>query len=195
MSKVPTNWVKVAVKIAMIFGAYADMLSENVLTADEKFDIAVDATDFIDPLAALYAKNMGLPIHMILCASADSDGIWDLIHRGQISTATVSDALSLGIERLIYSVYGSTEAGRYVDALKERKSYSVDAEIERSLLEHFFCAVVGSSRIGTVVNSVERTDKYTLCTEAALAYGAIQDYRAKTGENRVTLLFSNQDPN
>lgn len=187
----PTNWVLVAVKIAVLFAGYADLIKTGVMRNDEAFDVSVRAGDFTDPISVWYAKQMGLPVHMILCASEESDGIWDLIHRGQISTASISKELASGLERLIFSIHGADEAKCFVKTYSNGRVYALDPDIDIVFNDIFFCAVMGQGRAETVMNSLKRTDQYAVCTDSALSYGAVQDYRAKAGENRMTLLFSN----
>lgn len=188
----PTRWVKIAIKIAFIFAVYGSLRSTDMIEQDASFDIAVNTTDFVDPIAAWYAKEMGLPINTILCSCTGDDAVWDLIHRGQISTNSIGDALNQGVEQLVYAAYGLGESIRYVNASASKKTFTLDFEILKPLSDTFFCAMMSQNRADTVSNSVVRTDSYQLCSTGALAYGAVQDYRAKTGENKVTLLFSNQ---
>lgn len=195
ISKTPTNWVRIAIRISMLFASYKSMIADSILCEDEGFDVSVAVNDFADGMAAWYGKNMGLPIETIICSTADHEAVWDLIHRGQINTATVSDNLCYGLDRLIYNLYGQDEANKFVQIAKEKKSYIVNHEAEMHLSDYFFCSVVGKGRADMVMSSLTRTDGYYLSAEAALVYGAIQDYRAKTGENRTTLLFSDQAPN
>lgn len=188
--KQPTVWVRIAIRISLFFAAYCAMVSGDQIGEEEAFDVAVNVADFCDPMAAWYAKQMGLPVNSIICSCVDNDGVWDLIHRGQISLGSVGTKLASGLECLIYNVYGREEAARFVQVFKDKRTFSVDPESEISLNDTFFCAVTGASRATTVVNSIQRTDGYTICASGALAYGAVQDYRAKSGENRLTVLFS-----
>lgn len=190
----PTNWVFVAIKIAVLFAAYADLVKCDMLRINEPFDVAVNAGDFTDPISVWYAKEMGLPVKMILCACNETDGIWDLIHRGQISANVLTKELASGLERLVFSIYGIGEAERFVQTCKGGRLFTVDPEIDVSFNDYFFCAVMGQGRADVVINSLKRTDQYSVCADAALSYAAVQDYRAKTGENRLTLLFSETDP-
>ena len=48
--------------------------------------------------------------------------------------------------------------------------------------------------LADVISSVAKTDRYALDGYAAAVYGGVQDYRAKTGENRSALLIAQYDP-
>ena len=57
-----------------------------------------------------------------------------------------------------------------------------------------FAAVVGDTRVGNIVDSTRNTSNYNMGRDTARAFGALQDYRAKTGENKNTLLFARTMP-
>ena len=194
ISKTPTSWVRIVIKIACLFVAYAGMIAGNALNQDEVFDVSVNVDDFAEPTAVWYAKTMGLPVNKIICATTDNDAIWDLIHRGQMNTMTISVDLSSGLERLIYNVYGREEAVRFLQIANEKRTYTIDPETEIFLSDNYFCCVIGKDRATSIINSLSRTDQYALTPATAVVYGSVQDYRAKTGENRTTLLFSGEQP-
>jgi threonine synthase len=65
------------------------------------------------------------------------------------------------------------------------------AEENLTKINEGLCAsVVGSARVNSVINSVYRTNDYRIDPVTALVYGALQDFRARTGENRMTILLS-----
>lgn len=190
----PTNWFSVAMQIAVLFASYGELLRNGSIHLQDTFYLAINTGDFSSPIAAWYARKMGLPIERIICSCEQNSTVWDLIHRGEIATSGVSDNLRIGLERLIYEFFGREEADRYTSVAQKRGVYTVPDDSEQNLSDVFFCAVIGDSRIPTVINSVYRTEKYLLDAESATPYGAIQDYRAKTGENKFTLMLAPTSP-
>ena len=57
-----------------------------------------------------------------------------------------------------------------------------------------FSSVVGGRRVMDLIASVYRTNQYLIDPYTAISYGTLQDYRAKTGENKLTVLFSEGNP-
>ena len=57
-----------------------------------------------------------------------------------------------------------------------------------------FCAVTGSNRTSQHINSIYRSNAYILDPTSALCVGGLQDYRAKTGESKPTLVLSCVSP-
>lgn len=195
VATLPTDWAKTAIRIAVLFGVYGELCRNGVLSESRTFDLAMDISEYFAPIAAVYAKEMGLPIGKILCCCTSENGaVWDLIHRNELSTATLSVQLRLGLLRLLYVTYGEKELDRFTEACEKRGIYSVDDEAEHKLSDLLFCVVVGNERRSTVINSAYRTDNYLIDPDTALPFGAIQDYRSKAGETNTTLLFAEKDP-
>ena len=185
-----TNWAKIAIRIALLFAVYSSIDS---LRLTERIDFALDGDDFSMPIAALYARKMGLPLSHIICGTVDNSFAWDLIHRGEISSVSIaSDAA--GMEHMIYLVLGADISDTFVAAYINRKNYSLPEEMLGTLNDGLFVAVSSNHRIHSVIGNFSNSHGYVLDRSAAVSYAALQDYRARIGESRKTLLFSLSSP-
>ncbi len=195
IAQLPTDWAKIAIRISVLFGIYGDIRRNGLISCGQSLDIAMDAGDYFAPIAACYAKKMGLPVGKILCCcNSENAAIWDLIHRDELSTAALKPKLRLGLERLLYVFYGKAEMTRFAAACEKRRLYALSDDAQKKLFDDMFCVVVGQERLHSVINSVYRTDGYLIDADTALPFGAIQDYRSKSGESTATLLFAEKDP-
>ena len=193
-ARVPTNWVKVTVKIAVIFATYAELVKNKDIDAGAALDVAAPISDMTDPIAAFYARKMGLPIGNIVMCCDDNSGVWDLLNRGEIGTAPLDDGRKLGLERLIEAICGAAEVTKYYTACDKHGLYILPEEFDRHLGEGLFAAVIGKDRINSVINSVYRNNNYFMDPKTAVCFGGLQDYRAKAGESKLTLMFADQSP-
>lgn len=191
---VPTEWFRIAVRIAVLFGLYGEMLKAQTLSRGERFDVSVSTGDFSAPMAAWYARKMGLPVGTIICTHEDNSCVWDFIHRGTFSPVTATEELTLGMERLIYATLGLSAVQDYLGKVQDGRSYSVREDQLDLLSNGFFCCVAGKTRADSIINSVYRSNNYIVHPVTALHYGGLQDYRAKTGESRLTLLLADDTP-
>jgi threonine synthase len=191
---VPTQWLKITARMALIISLYGQLLQDGSLHSAQSLDIAVDADDSVTAIAAFYAKQLGLPIGKLICGCDKTEALWDFIHLGECNTASAPDGLLHILERLIYEVFGSDEVENFIQTCQKRSTYHIPDEAEYDLTESVFCAVVRNTRVASVINSVYRTDDFLLDTCAARSFGAIQDYRAKTGSSNLTLLLSDNHP-
>lgn len=195
----PSDWVRTAVRISVLFGVFSELLRSDSFDITNKLDISVSAGDFQMPVAAWYARQMGLPIGMIICGCNQNGMIWDLIHHGQIKTDTVAVrtrtpkcdySVAPGLERLIFSTLGEDEANRFAAICQRGGLYALKEDKADTLATGLYSAVVSDQRMMNVINSVYRTNEYLLDPYSALAFSALQDYRTVAGETRPALIIS-----
>ena len=199
----PTNWLNMAVRIALLFAAYGSLVSSGKIRRNVPLDVAVTTGDFAAPMAAWYAKQMGLPIGKIICGCNANGSFWDLLNRGEfptgdtvVKTATpeADFVVPRNLERLICAVFGVEENLRYLLKCSKGRPYFPPEDKMNDLCSGMFAAVCSDSRMASIVSGVYRTRGYILSPYAALAYGSLQDYRAITGENGPVLLVSERSP-
>ena len=98
------------------------------------------------------------------------------------------------LERLIGETCGSEEALNYFWSCTEGCTYAPDENACEAMRKGMFAAVVSRVRVETIIPGVYRTNKYILDPYAALAYGALSDYRARTGGSGMALLLAEKSP-
>jgi len=199
----PSDWVEVAVRIAAIFAIYGILLSEDVVSVDETVDIAMPVGNFDGPMAAWYARKMGLPVGNIICGCNANSSVWDLLNLGEMSTnasVTVTTtplcdfAVPDGLIRLIHGTLGADEAKKFDERFQLGRNYAPPAEEFELLRAGMFAAVISVSRVDSLIRNVYTTTGYTFGPYDALAYGSLLDYRAKTGQSGTAILMSERSP-
>ncbi len=191
---VPTEWFRIAVKIAVLFAVYGELLRTDSIAPSESFDISVVASDFSSPIAACYARQMGLPIHTIICTDLNNSCVWDLVHRGTFNPVVSKDYITPGIERLIHGTLGYSFIETYLNKVHAGQIFSLNDEVTKQMNSGFFCSVVGDARLDTTMNSIFSTNAYVIDPKTAMLFCGLQDFRAKTGESRTTLLIASENP-
>lgn len=201
--ELPSNWVRVAVRVAALFATYGQLLATGQTEQDAVLDVAVTTGDFSAPMAAWYARQMGLPIGNIVCGCNANGGVWDLLHHGQMATGgiavkTVTPEADVvvprNLERLVYETLGMEENLRFLACCRLGGVYDLEPEQLEKLRRGMFAAVISDSRVESIIHSVYRTSNYIFSPYSALAYGSLLDYRAKTGESRNVLLLAERSP-
>ena len=189
--QLPQNgWAKIAIEIAILFAIYGKTSTTDI---GPSFDIAVEAKSFISPFAVWYARQMGLPVDTIVCGAYDQDDLWDLLRLGTMNTNVQINKLD-GIERLIYYTLGLDEVLQYVSCCDHQRTYHIKSENTEALSANLFVAVISTDRLPSVVTNFYRSHGYVLDTVSAISFGALQDYRARTGESKNTLILSVVSP-
>lgn len=193
LTGVPSEWFKLATHISVLFGIYSEIFNSDIISQGDKIDISVMANDLSVPLAAIYARQMGLPIGTITVTTEDNSSLWDIIHLGELS-ASAGRQDPLGYERLVHALLGDVAANEFCSAMEKNRTFRVDPEQLDTFNQGLFCAVTGEDRSAQNINSVYRSNSYILDPMTALAIGGLQDYRAKSGESRLTLVLSCTSP-
>lgn len=196
----PGDWTRIAVRIAVLFGIFAELKRAGIETP---VDISVVSGDFSAPISVWYARQWGLPIGNLVCCCNENKGVWDLIAHGQFRTGAVSVPTAVpeadvtvpeDLERLIYECGGSLEVQRYLDACRRGGVYCPNEAVLGKLRQGVYVSVVSAQRMGTTIPSVYRTHSYLLSPYSALAYAGLLDYRAKTGVIRPSLVLAEKSP-
>lgn len=180
----PNTWFYACVDIALLLGAYGKLSRRDIL----RFDVAVETGDLQMLLAIRYVQKMGLPVEKIILGCFDGDGLWELFSYGDYATGRKDRPACL--ESLLWLDFGYDITKRYLDTAGKRGIFKVSDSHFDELRSGIYVAVVGDSRTVDVAASTQRTLQYRMDPYAARGFGALQDYRAKYGENRNTLLFS-----
>ena len=184
----PNAWFLTAAYIAVLFGAYGQLCRRDVY----EFDIAVQTLDLQQMLAIRCAQKMGLPIMKIVLGSLDGDGLWEFFSYGDFATAR--DVLPTGLESLLWLQLGVHEVQKFLTISQKRGIYKLKLTDLDVLKQGVFVAVVGNSRAKDVAHGAIRSVGYAMEAGTARAFGALQDYRAKHGESRNTLLLADVMP-
>lgn len=190
--KIP-SWLAIAIRIAVLFGIFSELLRENMITTEDCVDISVPSGNFRLPMAVWYGREMGLPIGNIVCACDQNSCVWDLLHLGEMRPAG-DDPSVTELERLICANLGTDEAVRYKSVLEKGGVYTLQPDRTEMLGRSMFSASVSPERMYSMISNVYRTNSSILEPAAAISYGGLMDYRARAGENRAALLLSDENP-
>ena len=199
----PSEWTEIAVRIAVLFGIFGELMRSGILEEGKTTDISVVSGNFSAPMGAWYARAMGLPVGNIICCCNENNAIWELFRYGHLRTDGVAEKTALpeadvvipfGLERLIYSVGGCREVGRYMDSCRTGSTYHVEDRLLEDLQRGMYVTVSSQSRIAATVINLYKTDDCILSPYAALAYSGLQDFRAGTGSWGSALILSDKSP-
>lgn len=194
----PGEWTSVAVRTAVIFGMFAELMRNDIVSVENPADVSVVSGDFAMPISLYYCRKWGLPVGNIICCCNENGGLWDFVCHGQLKTDSVAkqtctpdaDIVVPGsLERLIYAGGGVLEVERYLEAVRSGRTYYLDDKTLHSMRQGIYVTVNGEQRIFSAIAGVFATHRYLLSPYSALAYVGLQDYRSRTGENKSALLI------
>ena len=184
--------------------AYAKLLAEGKLADGEKINVVVPTGNFGNILAAYFAKNMGVPIAKLICASNENKVLYDFFETGiydrnrefMLTNSPSMDILiSSNLERLIYLICGedSQKNGELMKKLVTEGRYEITDDM-RDKLDDFTGGF--STQTDTCAKIKDMYDKtgYVLDTHTAVAAKVYDDYVKKTGDKTKTVIASTASP-
>ncbi len=184
--------------------AYAKLLKEGKIADGELINIVVPTGNFGNILAAYFAKNMGLPINKLICASNDNKVLYDFFKTGEydknrefILTASPSmDILiSSNLERLIYLIANkdSNTNKQFMSQLSNEGKYCVTDEMKNKLGD-FYGGFASSDETFQKINRLYNDTGYVLDTHTAVASVVYDQYKEETKDDTKTVIASTASP-
>lgn len=184
--------------------AYAQLLKEGKIEKNEKINVAVPTGNFGNILAAFYAKNMGLPINKLICASNENKVLFDFFRTGTYnrnrefiltSSPSMDILISSNLERLIYNAAGC-DAHRccdFMNALAASGEYKIDEDMIEQL-DDFVGGYADEDKTAAVIKKIYESDNYIVDTHTAVAAGVYYDYKDDTKDDTKTVIVSTASP-
>lgn len=174
------NWGRLVPQIVYYFAAYSQLLRSGAVAMGDKVDFCVPTGNFGDILAGYYAKQMGLPVGRLVCASNKNNVLTDFISTGtykakrefyKTSSPSMDILVSSNLERLLYHVTGSdAEVAGYMRSLAENGSYTVRSEALAKIQESFACGWASEEQVAEEIRSRYELNGYLCDTHTAVAF-------------------------
>ena len=184
--------------------AYAKLLQNEEIAEDEEINVVVPTGNFGNILAAYYAKNMGIPIAKLICASNENKVLYDFFQTGTydrnrefvLTTSPSMDILiSSNLERLIYKISGEDarkDTGLMTE-LKTKGSYAITGEMKANLAD-FAAGYATEEQVAKTIHDVYEDTGYVMDTHTAVAATVYKAYREDSKDDRKTVIASTASP-
>lgn len=184
--------------------AYARMLADGELESEEKINVVVPTGNFGNILAAFYAKNMGLPINKLICASNENKVLYDFFTTGiydrnrdfVLTTSPSMDILiSSNLERLIYRIAGNSaeKNAQLMQSLRDNGKYEITDEMKSQLVD-FYGNYSTEAEDAAAIKKLYEDTGYIIDTHTAVAAAVYNKYKADTQDNTKTVIASTASP-
>ena len=191
-------------QVAYYVYAYAKLFAEGKVAKDEKINVVVPTGNFGNILAAYYAKNMGVPIAKLICASNTNKVLYDFFATGtydrnrefHVTTSPSMDILiSSNLERLIYQIAGQDAAkdNQLMKSLSETGVYSITPAM-RENLKDFYGNYATEEETAKVIHDLYAKTGYVIDTHTAVAASVYKKYVTETHDTTPTVIASTASP-
>ena len=189
------NWGRLVPQIVYYFYAYFRLVDQGAVAWGKPVDFCVPTGNFGDILAGYYAKQMGLPVGKLVCASNKNNVLTDFIRTGtydarrtfyKTTSPSMDILISSNLERLLYHVSGSSEkVAAWMQELARTGKYTVDAETLSAIQQNFAAGFAGDEEGADEIRSRFEVDHYLCDTHTAVAFRVAENCRS--GAPKVVL--------
>ena len=190
------NIGRLAPQVAYYFKSYRDLLLLNDIQFGDAVNFVVPTGNFGDILAGYFAKQMGLPVGKLICASNENNvlsdffatGIYDRNRDFHITKSPSMDILiSSNLERLLAMVCGTQACASYMQSLKETGRYQITADELAKIKETFDAGYADDAETFRTIRAVYENDGYLMDTHTAVAQNVYEQYSDRLQGKTVIL--------
>ncbi len=187
-------------QVAYYVYAYGKLMEEAVIQPGESINVVVPTGNFGNILAAYYAKQMGIPVGKLICASNENKVLTDFINTGVYdiqrafyltNSPSMDILISSNLERLLYHLSGNNgaEISALMENLDEKKHYTVSEKIKEGFVD-FWAGFATMDETNQTIGKMYQENGYLMDTHTAVAYKVYEDYKKETGDQTITIIAS-----
>ena len=194
------NWGRVLPQIVYYISAYCDLVRDEKIQLGDPINVCVPTGNFGNILAAYYAKDMGVPINKLICASNSNNVLTDFLRTGvydrnrtfyNTMSPSMDILISSNLERLLYAITGEDQQVReYMDELSRTGRYEVSERVKEKIQRLFVGYCCDDTVTQKVISTIYRSFDYLIDPHTAVGFSALTQYREETGDMTPTVVAS-----
>lgn len=199
------NWGRLVPQIVYYVSAYCDMLEKGKISLGDEINVVVPTGNFGNILAAYYAKEMGVPIKKLICASNANDVLTEFLSTGNYNRkrdfyTTISPSMDIlissNLERLLFllSDMDDKAVSGWMNSLSADGTYQVTDEVFDKIKNLFEAGSCDDNGTKATISKVFDKYDYLCDTHTAVAVAVYNDYVSVTADNTPTVIASTANP-
>lgn len=184
--------------------AYTRLVQYEQIQNGDKINVVVPTGNFGNILAAYFAKQMGVPIGKLICASNDNKVLYDFFQTGTYdrnrdfiltSSPSMDILISSNLERLIYLSTGCDAAANaaLMSELSSTGRYTVTDEMRRRMSD-FVGGFATQQENAATIRQIYNDTGYMIDTHTGVAAAVFRKYVAETKDTTPTVIASTASP-
>ncbi len=184
--------------------AYAKLLQNEEITEGEAINVVVPTGNFGNILAAYFAKQMGIPIDKLICASNENKVLFDFFQTGVYdknrefiltNSPSMDILISSNLERLVYMIAGqdAKKNSELMQALKASGVYELTDDMKANL-DDFAAGYATEAQVRETIADVYKKTGYVIDTHTAVAAKVCKEYQEVSKDTKKTVIASTASP-
>ncbi len=191
-------------QVVYYFAAYAQLCRKGEIVCGDPVNFVVPTGNFGNILAGYYAKQIGLPVHKLICASNENKVLYEFFATGTYNknrpfVTTISPSMDIlissNLERLLYDL--ADEDGNKTRELMEALSKTGQYEVTPAMREKtktFYGNYASEEETLQTIGRVYKETGYLMDTHTAVAYAVYQKYRQEANDPTPAVVVSTASP-
>ena len=198
------NIGRLAPQVVYYFRAYADLVRRGTVAVGERVDYVVPTGNFGDILAGYFARELGLPVGTLVCASNANNVLTEFLRTGRYDRnrpfyKTVSPSMDIlvssNLERLLYLMSGDAAlVAQLMAQLKETGVYQVPDDLLEKMQSVFWSGCCDDAVTKAAIGRLWKEQRYLADTHTAVAWQVAQDYKAACADHNPVVVLSTASP-
>lgn len=184
--------------------AYGNLLRKSVISEGEKINVAVPTGNFGNILAAYFAKQMGLPLGKLICASNENKVLFDFLETGVYdrkrefiltSSPSMDILISSNLERLLYLASGkdSDKTLSLMNSLAKEGEYEITKEMKENM-SGILGGYASESQTAEAIRKVYEGTAYIIDTHTAVGASVYDRYKEESKDESKAIIASTASP-
>jgi threonine synthase len=197
------NWGRLAPQIVYYVPAYHDLVNSGKIVSGDSVNVCVPTGNFGNIFAAYIAREMGIPIAKLICASNSNNVLTDFINTGVYDRTrefhkTISPSMDIlissNLERLLSVCGGAELTGKLMAELKSTGKYTAPDALMAKIRENFAGYCMSEDETRETIREIFDAHHYLIDTHTAVGMGSVKKYRTETGDMTPVILASTASP-
>ena len=197
------NWGRLVPQIVYYVHAYCELADQGRIQPGEQVNVVVPTGNFGNILAAFYAKQAGVPIAKLICASNKNKILTDFIRTGVYDknrdfyvthSPSMDILISSNLERLLYHLSDEKCVKELMGQLSKTGRYQVSRQMKERLEDLLWADFCDDEETERMIAQVYREYGYVMDPHTAVGYGVYQKYLAQTRDSTKTIIASTASP-
>lgn len=197
------NWGRLAPQIVYYISAYCDLVKSGDIKNGDVINVCVPTGNFGNIFAAYIAREMGLPLGKLICASNSNCVLTDFIRTGtydrtrefhKTMSPSMDILISSNLERLLFLLGGAEVTADCMNQLVENGKYTAPESVMEKIQSVFYGYYCNEEETAETIAKTFTDRKYLADPHTSVALGCVDKYKKETGDNTITVVASTASP-
>ena len=188
-------------QIVYYFDSYAKLVNHGDIQLGDVVNFVVPSGNFGNILAGFLAKQLGLPVKKLVCASNSNNVLTEFIRTGTYNAnrafiPTISPSMDIlvssNLERLLFllSNHNDTLINQYMSSLKNDGQYTISDDLRQQLQESFAAYDCSEDECKKVIHDTFHKEHILIDPHTAVAVHACHAYKQESNDNTPCIVLS-----